>query len=389
MKRRIFGFQRRVWWPKWTPASRSSRMLTAIWVPLWWLRADRRRESGGTGGRGRPHPPLPRGPGGGGGTPRQCTRARPISGVRGPLHDGSVEARESPALNQLADAIRASAWELALATVEEGLLDDRIPSLQRLGRLGQLGDLPAFVGELAGELAEPQPEHLRHSGPLAARGREHVRQREALGFAPREVAGELLLLRRILAQFVADERVHSTLERLVTDCVVAYFERATSELAHQARHDQPTGLLHHHAFVRELEVELECARRYRHGVALVFLDLDRFKELNDTFGHPAGDRALTGVARLLLDSLRGWDLAGRMGGDEFAACLVEADEEAGLRLLERLRDQVDELVAGDELPTDFGFSAGLAPFPDEAGDADALFRVADQRLYESKRASAA
>jgi diguanylate cyclase (GGDEF)-like protein len=300
-----------------------------------------------------------------------------------------VEARESPALDQLADAIRASAWELALATVEEGLLDDRIPSLRRLGRLGQLGDLPAFVAELAGELAEPQPEHMRHSGPLAARGREHVRQREALGFAPREIVSELLLLRRILARFVADDRANSTLDRLVTDCVVAYFERATSELAHQARHDQLTGLLHHQAFVRELEVELERARRYRHGVALVFLDLDRFKELNDTFGHPAGDRALTGFARLLRDSLRGSDLAGRMGGDEFAACLVEADEEAGSRLLERLRDQVDELVAGEELPADLGFSAGLAHFPDEAGDADALFRVADQRLYESKRASAA
>ena len=136
-------------------------------------------------------------------------------------------------------------------------------------------------------------------------------------------------------------------------------------------------------------MELERARRYRHGVALVFVDLDRFKELNDTFGHPAGDRALTAFARLLRDSLRGSDLAGRMGGDEFAACLVEADEEAGSRLLERLRDQVDELVAGEELPADFGFSAGLAHFPDEAGDADALFRVADQRLYEAKRASAA
>jgi diguanylate cyclase (GGDEF)-like protein len=200
---------------------------------------------------------------------------------------------------------------------------------------------------------------------------------------------ELLLLRRILCRFVADERVHATLDRLVTDCVVAYFDRATSELAHQARHDQLTGLLHHQAFVRELEVELERARRYRHGVALVFLDLDRFKELNDTFGHPAGDRALTVFARLLRDSLRGSDLAGRMGGDEFAACLVEADEEAGSRLLERLSDQVDELVAGDELPADFAFSAGLAHFPDETGDADALFRVADQRLYESKRASAA
>ena len=113
MKRRIFGFQRRVWWPKWTPASRSSRMLRLPRVPLsvvWcgspagarWNRRSERR-----------HRHLP-GPPGRGRKPRQCTRACPISGVRGPLHDGSVEARESPALDQLADAIRASAWELAL-----------------------------------------------------------------------------------------------------------------------------------------------------------------------------------------------------------------------------------------------------------------------------------
>jgi diguanylate cyclase (GGDEF)-like protein len=310
-------------------------------------------------------------------------------GVRGPIHHGSVETRESPAPEQLADAIRASAWELALATVEEGQLDYQIPSLQRLGRLGQLGDLPAFVAELAGALADPQPERMRHGSPLAAQAREHARQREALGFAPREIVSELLLLRRVLSRFVADERLQATLDRLVTECVVAYFERATSELAHQARHDQLTGLLHHQAFVRELELELERARRYGHGVALVFLDLDRFKELNDTLGHSEGDRALTGFARLLRDSLRGSDLAGRMGGDEFAAYLLEADEEGGSRLLERLGDQVDELVAGVELPAGLAFSAGLAHFPDEAGDAHALFRVADQRLYEAKRASAA
>jgi diguanylate cyclase (GGDEF)-like protein len=306
-------------------------------------------------------------------------------GVRAHVHHGRVERSES----QLAGSIRASAWELALATLEEGLIDDQMPSLQRLGRLGQLGDLPAFITELAGELDDPQPEHLRHGNPLAARAREHARQREALGFAPREIVTELLLLRRVLCRFVADEPAEATLDRLATECVAAYFDRATSELAHQARHDQLTGLLHHQAFVRELELELERARRYGHGVALVFIDLDRFKELNDTLGHPEGDRALVRFASLLRESLRGSDLAGRMGGDEFAAYLVEADEEAGSRLLERLGDRVDELVATGELPEPCAFSAGLAHFPDEAGDADALFRAADQRLYEAKRASAA
>ena len=315
-----------------------------------------------------------------------------------------MSTRESPpALGALAAQIQASAWDLAVAAVEEGLTDDQIPSLQRLGRLGQLGDMPTFIVALSHELVDPRPERLRRGSQLAAQARDHARQREALGFAPREIVTEFLILRRILWRFVAEraselepadvlaaeQRLNATVDRLVTECVVAYFDRATSELAHQARHDQLTGLLHHQAFVEELGLELERAARYGHGVALVFIDLDRFKELNDTLGHPQGDRALKRFGALLRESLRGSDLAGRMGGDEFAAYLVEADEEAGSRLLERLKDRVDELVSEGELPDPCTFSAGLAHFPDEAPDADALFRVADERLYEAKRASTA
>jgi diguanylate cyclase (GGDEF)-like protein len=244
---------------------------------------------------------------------------------------------------------------------------------------------------------------MRPGSPLASQVRAHARQREALGFAPREIVTEFLLLRRVLWAFVGrrpgelgptevlavEQRLNVTVDRLVAECVVAYFDRATSELAHRARHDQLTGLLHHQAFVGELELELERATRYGHGVSLVFLDLDCFKELNDTLGHPAGDRVLQRLGTLLRESLRGSDLAGRMGGDEFAAYLVETDQDAGPRLLARLNDRLDELVASEELPVRCGFSAGVAHFPDEAGDADALFRLADQRLYASKRASAA
>jgi diguanylate cyclase (GGDEF)-like protein len=283
----------------------------------------------------------------------------------------------------------AAAWDFAIAAVEDGLVGDQVPSLQRLGRLGQLGDLPALVVEFSRELADPRPGPFRLGSPLAAQAREHVRQREALGFAPREIVAELLIVRRVLSRAADDEDEAAAVDRLVTECVVAYFDRATSELSHQARHDQLTGLLHHQAFVRELELELERAARYGHGLALVFLDLDRFKELNDTLGHLEGDRALRRLAELLRDSLRGSDLAGRMGGDEFAASLVEADEEAGARLLERLGDRVDELVGDGELPAECSFSAGLAHFPEEAGDADGLFRLADQRLYDAKRARAA
>ena len=287
--------------------------------------------------------------------------------------------------------------------VEEGLLDDQLPSLQRLGRLGQLGDIPTFIAELARELLEPKPERLGIGSALAVQARDHAREREALGFAPREIVTEFLLLRRVLWRFVSaraadldtddvllvERRLNDTVDRLVTECVVAYFDRATSELAHRAHHDQLTGLLHHQAFLGELEMEVERARRYGHGLALVFVDLDNFKAVNDTLGHPEGDRALQRFAAAFRGSLRVFDLAGRMGGDEFAAYLVEIDEETVPRLLDRIHDRIDELVQLGELPAGSSFSAGCASFPDEAPDVDGLFRLADSRLYEAKRARAA
>jgi diguanylate cyclase (GGDEF)-like protein len=304
------------------------------------------------------------------------------------------------ALAQLAAAIRDASWELALEFVEEGLREDTIPSLARLGQMGQLGDIPTFINDLADELSDPKPGRLRRGSPLASRVRDHAREREALGFAPREIVTEFLLLRRVLWRFVIAQgaelgaadfqvvqlRLNDAIDHLVTECVVAYFDRATSELAFQARRDPLTGLLNHQAFGEELEAELQRGKRYGHGLALVFFDVDRFKAINDTLGHPEGDRVLRRIGQLLRESLRGSDRAGRMGGDEFALLLVQTDPEVGGTLLERLRDSFDELAAAGDLPRDFGFSAGLANFPSDGDTPEALFRVADVRLYEAKRA---
>src|ERR1044071_8386108 len=108
------------------------------------------------------------------------------------------------ALDELALEIEAEASELALAAVEEGLVDDQIPSLQRLGPSGQLGDMPTFIAELARGVRGPQPGRLRRGSPRAAQAREHARGREALGFAPREVVMEFLLLRRVVWRFVSE-----------------------------------------------------------------------------------------------------------------------------------------------------------------------------------------
>ncbi len=310
-----------------------------------------------------------------------------------------TDAAGGAVLAQLAGEIRAASWDLAAQVVELGLRDDSVPSFARLGRLGQIGDLPTFVGALATELEEPRPERLLRGGALAVLVRDHARSREGLGFSPREIVTEFLLLRRVLWRFVSDrageldtpqvlvaeERLNDAVDRLVTECVVAYFDRATSELAHKARHDLLTELLNHEAFTEELELELGRARRYDQGVTLAFVDLDRFKAVNDTYGHLEGDRVLRRIAQLLREIRRGSDIAGRMGGDEFAVLLVQTEAEAGGHFLARLQDRIDELIGDGELPAGFGFSGGLAHFPSDGESAEALFRAADRRLYGVKR----
>jgi diguanylate cyclase (GGDEF)-like protein len=156
-------------------------------------------------------------------------------------------------------------------------------------------------------------------------------------------------------------------------------------LSEQARRDPLTGLLNHQAFSDVLALELERSARYDHGLTLVFIDLDRFKEINDTLGHMEGDRVLHRIASLASSMLRGSDVAGRMGGDEFAVVLLESDTHAGPRFLRRFRAGVAELTQRKELPPGFDVSAGTAHYPGDAGDADALLRLADARQYEAKR----
>ncbi|MDX6475678.1 MAG: hypothetical protein QOH95_1189 [Gaiellaceae bacterium] len=316
---------------------------------------------------------------------------------------GNVTVDLPTALQALGSDLRANGWELALETLDEGLSDDVIPSLVRLGRVAQLGDMPTFITELGREVERPMPGRLRVGGPLAAIARDHARQREALGFAPREVVTEFLLLRRVLWRFVAsrvshlpgadvieiERRINDTIDRLVVECVVAYFDRATSELSEQARRDPLTGLLNHQAFSDFLALEIERAQRYDHGLTIVFFDLDRFKEINDTLGHMEGDRVLHRVASLGSSMLRGSDVAGRMGGDEFAVLLLESDKHAGARFLRRFTSGVGEMMRLKELPAGFDLSAGTAHYPTEAADADALLRLADARQYEAKRAKRA
>ncbi|HET7145881.1 MAG TPA: sensor domain-containing diguanylate cyclase [Gaiellaceae bacterium] len=148
-----------------------------------------------------------------------------------------------------------------------------------------------------------------------------------------------------------------------------------NEVRFLADHDPLTRLLNRRAFVDRLEGEVARATRYGHSFCLVLADLDGFKELNDRFGHPAGDEALQVFARTLQAGLRRGDEAFRIGGDEFALLLAEASEGDAREVVRRVVDECGTVRA----------SFGVASCPDDAGDSQTLFRLADAALYEAKR----
>jgi diguanylate cyclase (GGDEF)-like protein/putative nucleotidyltransferase with HDIG domain len=150
-----------------------------------------------------------------------------------------------------------------------------------------------------------------------------------------------------------------------------------------ALEDPLTGLPNKRAFDDRLETELRRAAREYYPVALVALDLDRFKQINDTWGHAVGDEALVKLGQHLEAELRAGDIGGRVGGDEFMLALVRADAHSAERVLGRLRRALESVTvgpAGERL----GFCAGIAEFPRHAQDREGLMRCADAALYWGK-----
>ncbi len=162
--------------------------------------------------------------------------------------------------------------------------------------------------------------------------------------------------------------------------------RHVGELRFLADHDPLTRLLNRRAFVNRLEAEVARAGRYSRSFGLVISDLDAFKQLNDRYGHTAGDQALVAFATVLGDSLRKPDDAFRIGGDEFAVLVAEATEDDARRVVARVETKLEKLAAGGEpWATDLSASFGCAACPGAASDAQTLFRLADEALYTAKR----
>lgn len=156
-------------------------------------------------------------------------------------------------------------------------------------------------------------------------------------------------------------------------------------LEHQALHDALTGLPNRALLQDRLEQAIQQARRHKTTVAFMLLDLDRFKDINDTLGHSVGDRLLQEVSLRLNNCLRTSDTVARLGGDEFAIISPDVDTTQASFFIEKLISKIDSPIVIDKHNLYVGVSIGVALFPDNGADADTLMRKADIAMYNAKR----
>lgn len=154
---------------------------------------------------------------------------------------------------------------------------------------------------------------------------------------------------------------------------------------HMAHHDALTGLANRRLFIESLERALAGASRRGSGIGLLFVDMDNFKQVNDTHGHDAGDRVLTETARRIEGSVRKGDLAARLGGDEFGVLLIDVKGPADTRrACANVVEAVSEPLNVDGRPVEIQASVGTATYPQQASEGKELFRLADRNMYQIK-----
>lgn len=166
---------------------------------------------------------------------------------------------------------------------------------------------------------------------------------------------------------------------------ITEWRKAQEKIAHLARHDPLTDLPNRFTFREELDRVLRYARR-DHGVAVLYIDLDHFKEINDTLGHPAGDALLTEVSRRLVDCVREGDTVARLGGDEFAVVQISkhAPESDAAALATRIVSIISAPYDITGHNVNIGTSVGIALSPADGCSPDELIKKADMALYRAK-----
>ncbi len=198
------------------------------------------------------------------------------------------------------------------------------------------------------------------------------------------VVGTFVLASKQSGLFTSDRR---EMLRVIGHQVAVSIQNALmlQRLEEMATTDGLTGLLNHRTFQDRITEMLARAERSQRPVSMVLTDIDHFKSVNDTYGHPVGDQVLRGVSKVLATSVRTIDVVARYGGEEFAIVLEDTDGTGAVLLAERIREEVSKLrFDSDQGPFQVTISLGVATFPEHGTHKQEIIEHSDQALYRAK-----
>lgn len=163
-------------------------------------------------------------------------------------------------------------------------------------------------------------------------------------------------------------------------------QAAEAVLKERAYYDHLTGLANRMLLADRFQLAIERSKRNRKPFAAVMIDLNRFKDINDNFGHAAGDQVLVAVGKRLMETVRGSDTVSRLGGDEFVLIIENLEDRRelgriGQKLIDMLAEKV-KLDSGDMVSV--GGALGFAVYPTDGGSMETMLHVADQAMYDCK-----
>ncbi len=169
--------------------------------------------------------------------------------------------------------------------------------------------------------------------------------------------------------------------------MVAYNSLLFQRIENMARTDGLTGLLNHRTFMEKLGEKYRELERNPHSFSILLMDIDKFKGVNDKYGHPVGDLAIKAVAQVLRETVRGTDFVARYGGEEFAVGMIETDSQGALQMAERLRSIMEKTVVTRVFDGELKvtLSIGVVSFPEDGENRSQLVTMADEALYHAKR----
>jgi diguanylate cyclase (GGDEF)-like protein/PAS domain S-box-containing protein len=283
-------------------------------------------------------------------------------------------------------------------------LVEHLPAIVYISGLGAEGEWLYVSPQIEAVLGHTPEQWMNHPAPwttyvhpddledaLAAEATSEEDQELKLEYRMYARDGRLLWIRDE-SRLVRDESGNALfLQGVMFD--ITKEKEAEQQIAFMAYHDSLTELSNRAMFEQHLNLALARAGRADLAVAVVFMDLDNFKSLNDTRGHAAGDDLLQQIATRLLEAVRETDLVARQGGDEFLVLLADVDVPDDPKGVYRVAGSVaDRIHRALEIPFHVGggefstsMSIGVSAYPLDAGDASALMKNADKAMYESKR----